>query len=313
MDMKRPASDSQGLVDAGLVLVVVMWALTFSMFKVAWREVDPVAFTAVRFGVMVLLALGVIALSRNRVPLRRADQPLVAASALSGFFAYQLLFILGLDRTTAVASAILISTHPIFSVLFGWLLGRERPSAGQVAGIAVAFGGVAVFLRAWDALGTATWGDLLSLGAAAAFGAYGVINQPLSKRYPGRELMAYSLVLGGGLVFLVGLSAAIDQDWGGLSVRTWLIMVFAVVGPVYLAYAIWNWAIHRRGIARTVPYGFAVPVVASAIAVASLGESIHPEQIAGGLLVVAGLVITRLAPQRTRARAPDERVLDEVG
>ena len=314
--MSGPSRDPQrrGLVDAGLLLVVLMWALTFSWFKVAWRQVDPVAFTAVRFGVMVVVAAAVLLLSRDRVPLRRADLPTMVASGLSGYFAYQLLFILGLDRTTAVASAILISTHPIFSVMFGWLLGRERPTRGQVAGIALAFAGVAVFLRAWDALGSATWGDLLSLAAAAAFGAYGVINQPLSARYPTKELMAYSLAIGGTLVFLVGLPATIHQDWTGLSVRTWLIMVFAIVGPVYLAYAIWNWAIHRRGIARTVPFGFAVPVVAAALAIVFLGETLRPEQVAGGALVVAGLVVTRLAPRRRVVpAAPAEGVLEEVG
>ncbi len=289
-----------------------MWALTFSTFKVAWREVDPVAFTAIRFAAMVVVSAAVLAISRDRVRLRREDVPLVVASGLAGYFAYQMLFILGLDRTSAVASSILISTHPIFSVLFGRLLGRERLSRGQVAGIVIAFAGVAVFLRAWDALGSATWGDLLSLGAAAAFGAYRVINQPLSKKYPSKELMAYSLAIGGGLVALVGLPAMVGQDWGALSARTWLILVFAIVGPVYLAYAIWNWAIHRLGIARTVPYGFAVPVVAAALAVAFLGETLRPEQVAGGLLVVAGLAVTRLATRRVPIEAPAEGVLEEA-
>jgi len=160
-----------------------------------------------------------------------------------------------------------------------------------------------VFLQVWNAVGTATWGDLLSLGAAAAFGAYGVINQPLSKRYPPRELMAYTLAIGGGLIVLVGLPAAVRQDWGAVTASDWLIMLYAVVGPVYLAYALWNWAIHRRGIARTTPYGFAVPVVAAVLAVIFLGETLHPEQIVGGLMVVSGLVVTRM-PSRRRTAGP---------
>jgi drug/metabolite transporter (DMT)-like permease len=312
--MRRPANGSQGAVDAALALVVLMWALTFSTFKVAWRRVDPVAFTSVRFASMVAISGAVLLFARSRVRLRRADLPMIAASGLSGFFAYQMLFVLGLDRTTAVASAILVSTHPLFSVLFAWLLGQEKPTRRQLAGIGVAFLGVAVFLRAWDALGTATWGDLLSLGAAAAFGAYGVINRPLSKRYPSRELMAYSLAIGGGLVALVGLPAVVQQDWGAATGVDWLILVFSAVGPVYVAYALWNWAIHRRGIARTTPYGFAVPVVAAALAIAFLGESIHPEEVVGGLLVVAGLVLTRLpARRRVPVEAPPEAVLERSG
>ncbi len=313
--MERPSRESNGGVDAALMFVVLMWALTFSTFKVAWRNVDPVAFTAVRFGATLVIAIAVVAFASSRIRPRRADIPTIVASGLAGYFAYQMLFILGLDRTTAVASAILVSTHPLFSVLFAWVLGRERPTRRQMLGIAVAFLGVVVFLRVWDAVGSATWGDLLSLGAAAAFGAYGVINQPLSKRYPPRELMAYTLAVGGGLVALVGLPAAVHQDWGALNATDWLIMLYAIVGPVYLAYALWNWAIHRRGIARTTPYGFAVPVVAAVLAVIFLGETLHPEQIVGGLMVVAGLVVTRMPGRRRRvaAPAPAEGVLEQAG
>src|SRR4051794_25707363 len=314
MEMGRPARGSSGggIVDAALALVVVLWALTFFIFKIAWRRVDPVAFTAVRFALMVGIAVGALAFARSRVKLRRADLPALVASGLTGYFAYQMLFILGLDRTTAVASAILVSTHPLFSVLFAWLLGRGRPSRRQMLGMGVAFLGVAVFLRAWDALGSASWGDLLSLGAAASFGAYGVINQPLSNRYPSRELMAYTLAIGGGLIALVGLPAAVHQDWGAAKPVDWFILVFSAIGPVYVAYALWNWAIHKRGIASTTVYGFAVPVVAAVLAVAFLGETLEPVQVAGGVLTLGGLVLTRLPARKPRAPvgAPPEGALE---
>jgi drug/metabolite transporter (DMT)-like permease len=315
MDMQRPSKESNAAVDAALLLVVLMWALTFPTFKVAWRRIDPVAFTALRFAAMVAISLAVLGFARSRVRVRKADIPFIAASGLAGYFAYQLLFILGLDRTTVVASAILISTHPLFSVLFAWLLGRERPSRRQLVGVGVAFLGVAVFLQVWNALGSATWGDLLSLGAAAAFGAYGVINQPLGKRYPSRELMAYTLVIGGGLVALVGLPAMLRQDWGAARPIDWAIMVFAVIGPVYVAYALWNWAIQRRGIARTTVYGFAVPVVAAVLAVVFLDETLEPVQVLGALLVVSGVVLTRLSAKRRApaAAVPAEGVLERTG
>jgi len=291
-DDHRPRADSL-VVDAALLLVVLMWASTFTVFKIAWRDVDPVAFTSARFAAMTLFAMAVLFTSRSRVRLRAADLPLIAASGLTGYFLYQMGFVLGLDRTTALASAILISTHPIFSVLFGWIIRRERPTRMEIAGVVVAFTGVAVFLHVWDALAQATAGDLLSLGAAAAFGAYSVINQRLSPRYPPRALMAYTLAIGGLLTTLVGVPAIVRQDWGHVGGWAWLILVYAVVGPVYLAYSLWNWAIRRRGIPRTVVFGFLVPVVAGALAVAGLGEHAGAPEIVGTILVVGGLVLTR--------------------
>jgi drug/metabolite transporter (DMT)-like permease len=274
-----------------------MWASTFTLFKIAWRDMDPVAFTAVRFAAMFAFSVGVLAVARNRVRPRRADVPALIASGLTGFFLYQMGFVLGLDRTTALASAILISTHPIFSVVFMWLVRRQRAARLEVAGVIVGFLGVAVFLRAWDAFAAARPGDLLSLGAAAAFGAYGVINQPLTARYPWRELMSYGLAVGGLLVTVVGIPAMVQQDWGAVSPTSWIILVYAIVGPVYLAYALWNWAIRHRGIPRTVVYGFLVPVLGGAIAVLALDETVAAPQLVGGLLVVIGLIVTRLSPK----------------
>jgi drug/metabolite transporter (DMT)-like permease len=291
-------------VDFALAAVVVMWASTFTLFKVAWRDIDPVAFTAVRFALMVLFSFAVLRLSRSRVRLERRDIPLVVGSGLAGFFAYQMSFVLGLDRTSAVASAILVSTHPIFSLLFMWLFGREQARPVEIAGVVVGFAGVAVFLRAWDAFGAATLGDLLSLVAAASFGAYGAINIRLVHRLPSRELMAYGLLAGGSLVALVGIPAIASQDWSSVSAKSWLILVYAIVGPVYLAYALWNWAIARQGVPRTVIYGFLVPVVAGAIAVWILDESVRWEQGVGALMVVSGLVVARRGKARSAARGP---------
>ena len=293
-------------VDAALLAVVLMWASTFVLFKIAWHDIDPVAFTALRFASMVAFALVVLALGRgDRVRIRRGDLPWIAASGLTGYFLYQMSFVLGLDRTSALASSILVATHPIFSVVFVWLAGRGRPRRVEVVGVVVGFLGVAVFLRVWDALGAATAGDLLSLLAAAAFGAYGVINQPLVRRYPSRELMAYSLLIGGGLVAVVGTPAMLHQDWARVGGAAWAILAFAIVGPVYLAYALWNWAIGKRGIPRTVVFGFLVPVLAGALAVLALHEHVHPEEVAGALLVVGGLVVTRLGSRVALAPVPE--------
>lgn len=297
-EAEAPALPPALLIDLALFSVALMWASTFTLFKIAWREMDPVAFTAVRFAAMFVFSVLVLAISRSRVRPRGADLPALLASGLTGFFLYQMGFVLGLDRTTALASAILISTHPIFSVIFMWVARRQKAARLEVAGVVIGFLGVAVFLRAWDAFAAARPGDILSLGAAAAFGAYGVINQPLTKRYPSRELLSYGLAVGGLLVTVVGIPAMVEQDWSGLSPTTWVILVYAIVGPVYLAYALWNWAIHHRGIPRTVVYGFLVPVLGGGIAVLALDEALGTEQVIGGLLVLAGLVVTRLAPKR---------------
>jgi drug/metabolite transporter (DMT)-like permease len=305
VEVARPLAPSPLLIDLALFAVALMWASTFTLFKIAWRDFDPVAFTAVRFAAMFVFSIAVLGVSASRVWPRRADLPALIASGLTGYFLYQMGFVLGLDRTSALASAILISTHPIFSVIVMWVLRKERPTRMEIGGVLIGFLGVAVFLRAWDAFAAARPGDLFSLGAAAAFGAYGVVNQPLTARYPPRELMSYGLALGGLLITLIGIPSMAAQDWGAVGPTSWAILAYATVGPVYLAYLLWNWAISHRGVPRTVVYGFLVPVLGGAIAVLALDERVGFEQVVGGLLVVGGLVVTRLSRVGPLRAKPD--------
>src|SRR5918996_4042810 len=150
-DIRAPEAPSPLLIDLALLSVALMWASTFTLFKIAWRDMDPVAFTAVRFAAMFAFSVAVLVISTSRVRPRRADLPALIASGLTGYFLYQMGFVLGLDRTSALASAILISTHPIFSVIVMWVLRKERPTRLEVVGVLVGFLGVAIFLRGWDA------------------------------------------------------------------------------------------------------------------------------------------------------------------
>ena len=143
MPARSPAPSSL-TVDAALFTVALMWASTFTLFKIAWRDIDPVAFTAIRFATMFLLAIAMLVASRNRVRPRRQDIPLLVASGLTGYFLYQMGFVLGLERSSALASAILISTHPIFSVVFNRVTNQavlDRAWAARVKKLQIYGGG----------------------------------------------------------------------------------------------------------------------------------------------------------------------------
>jgi hypothetical protein len=83
VEVGTPRAPSPLLVDVALFSVALMWASTFTLFKSAWREIDPVAFTALRFAAMVAFSIAVLGISTSRVPPRRADLPALVASGLT--------------------------------------------------------------------------------------------------------------------------------------------------------------------------------------------------------------------------------------
>src|ERR1041384_2233217 len=82
---------------------------------------------------------------RGRVPSFGGDWLKFAMLGVLGGAGNQLLILLGLTRTTAINTAILIPMIPIFTVVFGWAFWHHRPSGLKWAGVAIAAVGT-VFL-----------------------------------------------------------------------------------------------------------------------------------------------------------------------
>ena len=283
------------------LVVVSLWASTFVVTKGSFDEVSPLAFTFARFGLMLVLAFAVLVVRRRGAELRvrRTDLPRFALAGLCGYTLYQLGFVLGLDRTSPFSSSLLIAMVPLFTVVILTVMGESTPARGWL-GIAVAVAGVAVFLADKRGAGGTLLGDALSLGAAVAFAAYGVVNRPLARAYPPETYTAYTVLLGSVPLFAVTTPAALDQDWGAVSAGGWLAIGYMVVLPVYVAYMLWNWAIARRGAAAATGFSLLVPVASGALSALVFAEGFGPGKLIGAGLVLGGLVIARTRPRTPR-------------
>jgi drug/metabolite transporter (DMT)-like permease len=302
-----PRQGEQGIVgsigpELAQSLVVGLWASTFIVTKHAFAEMTPLAFTAVRFALMTLLAFAVLAVRGRSWRIQRRDLPRFALAGLMGYTLYQLGFVLGLERTSPFASSLLIATVPLFTLVFLAVRG-ERPPARAWAGLAVALAGVALFLADQLSHGApgSLIGDVLSVGAAVAFALYGVVNRPLVRDYPPETYTAYTLLAGSVPLLVIAAPAALVQDWGAVSSLGWIEVVYMVVLPVYVAYMLWNWAIARRGAAAATSFSLLVPIASGALSAWLFGEGFSALKIVGATLALAGLAIIR-SPVRAPAQ-----------
>lgn len=300
---EQPATDrvlplAAILPELALLTVVLLWASTFVITKDAFERISPLAFAFIRFLLITILAFGVLAV-RGRGSRRarywridRADLPRFVVAGVFGYTLYQLGFVLGLERTSPFSSSLLIAMVPLFTMLLVTLLG-DRPPPVAWAGLVVAIAGVVVFLS--DRGGGGSWaGNLISLGAAIAFATYGVVNRPLVARYPPETVSAYTTLAGSVPLLLVSLPAARAQDWGSLDASAWLVILYMVVLPVYVAYILWNWAIARRGVAIASSASLTVPVVSGILSALFFDEGFGFLKILGAALALLGLLLMRL-------------------
>jgi drug/metabolite transporter (DMT)-like permease len=302
--MIRPASSSGVLAEMLAIAAVVNWGLSYGLTKLALAEWRPLTFTATRFVAMALIAVAVLTAQGRLRVLVGPDRRRFALGGLLGFTLYQLGFIVGLDRTSALSSTLLLATIPLFSLLFLRLGGVERVRLRQWLGVGLAIAGVALVVLAkheGPRIADARLGDGLSLAAAASFALYGIVTRPLGERFPASTVLAGSLLLGSLPLIPLALLESPSQRWSAVTLSGWTIWLYSVIFPVYLGYTWWTAALAARGVAAIAPYVLLVPLVGGAIAVIWVGEPLTAWLAGGAVLILLGLALGRDWLPRLRA------------
>lgn len=303
--------------DLWLLLMVCIWGLNLSVLKVVFREIPPLAFNAVRFGVATLAFVLLIGwLENGRRPwVEPRHLGRVALLGLIGHTGYQLCFVLGLHRTTAIHSALIFGTTPLVVALFSTWQGHERLGWPIWSGLLSSATGVALTVsgrqvQAGRPLST-LWGDALILGGVLLWALYTVSSKPLLGRYSPLRLTGLSMVAGTVPLVLIALPECLALEWGRVSLLAWAGLAFSTLLAIVLGYVIWYRSVARVGNARTAVYGNLVPVLGPTFAVWLLGEPFSGQLALGGAFILGGIVLTRLhrrpgreAPEVPLAPAP---------
>lgn len=280
-----------------LMVMAVIWAVNFSIAKVALEELSPLAFNALRFPLAAAL-LYVVLRSRGTVPLpARAEWPRVLALGVLGNLLYQMCFIFGLDRTTAGNASLLLASTPMITALLSAAVGHERVRPRVWLGVFATFGGILLVVLGGhaqvEAGGNTLAGDLIMFGASLTWAFYTVGSRPLVERYGALPTTAWTLWIGTAGLVLAGLVDAVRTDLQQVSVLTWLAVLYAGVLSIGVAYIIWYYGVAVLGNTRTSTYSNVVPVIALLTAWLVLGEVPTAAQIAGTAVILTGVSVAQ--------------------
>mgnify|MGYP005842736337 CR=1 FL=1 len=285
-----------GRIDWHVHAALLFVQLTFGAFpvvgKVVLGHLPPLAVAGLRVLVAAPLLLA-LAWRLERVPFPRGHLKELALLGFLGVFANQVLFILGLARTTATNAAILMPSIPVFTVLVATVLGVERLSPRRALGVGVAVAGALVLLNPtrFSLTGGTSFGDLLILLNCLAYAAYLVLQRPLLLRLPPLTLIAWAFVFGGVGVLVVGASSLVGSSFAAVPAAAWAGLGYIVLIPTAVNYALNTWAIRRSSAALAATYTTVQPVVAALLGMLFLAERIGLRQLLGFALIAGGLAI----------------------
>ena len=302
--MRRPE-----LADLMLLVTVVIWSLNFTVTKYVLNHgFKPLAYGGVRFSAAALLFAGVTYARERSFRLRGRDVGYIVAAAAVGLFLNQVAFVYGTKLTTGATVALIFGTMPILTALFARVGRIEQLHSRFVIAASVSFAGVVlVAVGANGGVAGHIWGYLLDLAGAATWAAYSVAIAPLMRRYTAARLSAYALTIGAIPLLAAGAPQLAAQDYGALPGLVWLAYAFAVLGPLFVTNLLWFNAIDRVGPSRAALYTNLQPFLGAVFALLLLSESMTRLQVAGGLLIAAGIILSTRrgpapVPQVARAR-----------
>ena len=284
-----------------VLLVVVIWGLTFVATRWALDDFSPSQLTALRF---LIAAAPALVLARPSVP-----WPTLVPVGLTLFLGQFLLQFFGIAWGMPPGlAAVVVQTQALFTILFAALALGERPTRREGTGAAVAFAGLALIGLTVGRDLTATGLVLCGLSAMS----WGVGNV-LVKRLPPVHMLPL-------MVWLsvipplpsLALSVALDGPFAlgtALVASSWLgraaVLYIAVIATV-LGYAIWGALLRHYPAAIVTPFALLIPFVADYASSLAFGERFGPLRLTGMGLVLFGLAVI-VAPVGARAHTAAPR------
>jgi drug/metabolite transporter (DMT)-like permease len=288
--MRRTSS-----AEVTMLLTVILWSFNFTAVKLGLRDIAPLAFTIVRFGLAALVMVSLVWWREGRPRFARRDLPLLVAAAFSGITVNQLAFVGALSTTSAVTVALLIGTITLWTSILSVIAGQEQLDPAHWLGVVAGLGGVVLIVTggAPSAGESTLLGDALGLGVAISWAVYSVLLRPLAGRYSPLQLSTFVTVVGTAILLPFSIPQLVAQDWSAVGPSAIGGLLYATFIALTLTNFLYFSALQRIGAARASVFIYLEPFLGVLFAVWLLGEHVTVLQLLGGVIVVAAVVVAR--------------------
>ena len=285
-----------GVVDYALLcLLASIWGGSFMLARIAVAEVPPVTMTLLRQLVAVVIFIGLLLWTGQRLRAQRSDHLLII---LSAFFGMALPFSLvswGLEDVTAGFAAILMGLMPLMTVVLAHLTtDDEKMNAPKIAGVCFGIAGLVVLF--WpdlvDGSDSLFWRQMAIMGAGVSY----AINALLTKRLlhlPARPMFAANI--GWSVVMLLPVALLTEPLPDRMpSAQAWLAILLIGAFSTALASLLLFRIIGRQGASFFSQINLLVPLAGVLWGAVILAERLPANAFIALAVIIAGVALARL-------------------
>lgn len=283
---------------AALLGAAAIWGFAPVASRYAVATLSPGQLLLARFLFASAAIVPFMLLTRPPLP-SRARLPHAVWLGAIGTLGFNVPLVYGIRQVEAGTAALINGTSPVFIALFAGLFLAERIRARMIVGLTLALvGSVLVALMSGGELAVGR-GQLLGSGlvllSAVNWGVYSVAVKPWLGRIPAASIPMIGSMAGVPVALPLGaggfLGALAQLDWRG-----WLAVLVYAIGASVIASILFTVGLQHGMASRSGMFLYLTPVFGVIASVALLGEALTAGMLAGGALILAGVLLATLAP-----------------
>ena len=285
-----------------LLIANLIYALNFTIAKdVMPNFILPSAFILLRvIGALFLFSFSYFIFFFQKIEFK--DILRFAICGLFGVAINQLFFFEGLNLTTPINAAIVMTTNPILVMLLSFIIVKEAISFRKILGITLGFVGASTLILsdgAIDLSSNNSTGNLFVFINATSYGLYLVIVKPLFNKYHPLTVLFYVFAFGLLFVLPFGYDDLTIVKWGTIPVNIYLEIIFVVVCTTFIAYLLNSSALKTLTASTVSIYIYLQPILASLFAIFLGADFLDEKKIIASVLIFSGVYLVSIRPSES--------------
>ena len=291
------------LAHISLFVANLIYAINYTFAKDVMPDfIQPSGFILLRVtGAVTLFSLFYFLFVNEKV--EKKDIIRLAICGVFGVAINQLLFFEGLNLTTPINAAIIMTINPVLVIIMSALILFEKINIRKGIGIALGLVGAStLILNGGSVSGNTNFmlGNMFVFINAASYGLYLVLVKPLMQKYHPITVMFY--VFGFGLLYVLpfGYTELLDVDWVSFpTIIIWEVL-FVVVCTTVIAYLLNSSALKLLNPSTVSIYIYLQPVLATLFAIFRGSDSLDEMKIIAAVIIFVGVYLVSVRSVKTR-------------
>lgn len=272
----------------------IIYGLNYSIAKDVMPEfIQPFGFIFCRVSGALLL-FWMFAQFAEKEKVSERDLALLAVCGAFGVAANQLMFFYGLNLTSPINAAIILTCNPILVLLISALVIRERITSRKIVGIGLGLTGAVglILFKGASAINAeGSIGDLFVFLNATSYAIYLVLVKPLMQKYKPMTVIKWVFLFGFIYVLPFGWGEFQEIEWESFTTNIWWAFGFVVVGTTFLAYLFNIFGLRELSPSVVSTYIYSQPLIASIMAIALQKDELSYEKIIAAILIFSGVYL----------------------